>query len=91
MRKYQTHVARSRLHDNAGNFFAALGKNLFQSRKIVERYGNSGCCYCLRYARAVGYTKGSSAAAGFNKQAVMVTMVTADEFNDAVTAGIGTC
>ena len=91
VRKYKAHVARSRLHDNAGDFFATLGKNLFQSRKVVERYGNSGCCYCLGYARAVRYAEGSSAAACLNKQAVMVTMVAADEFDDAVTAGVGAC
>ena len=91
MRKNQAHVARSRLHDNAGDFFAAFGKNLFQSRQVVKGYSNSGCCYCLGYARAVRYAEGSSAAACFNKQAVMVTMVAADEFDDAVTAGVGAC
>lgn len=38
-----------------------------------------------------GTPEGSSAAACFYKQAVMVTMVAADEFNDAVTAGVGAC
>ncbi|MNJ66485.1 hypothetical protein D3C77_625670 [compost metagenome] len=75
LRRDDTHIARYRLNNNAGDFLAKTFKSKLHRFKIVVRNRNRVCRNAFGNARAVWKPQRSHTGAGFNKQAVGVAMI----------------
>ena len=86
----QVHVAGDWLHDDGCNVLAMLGKAGLHTGDVVVVQHNGLGGETGRHPGRSGVTEGQQTRAGFDQQAVHVTVVAAFEFDDLVASGVTT-
>src|SRR5690606_33593560 len=87
-RRNTVHVAGHRLDDDAGDILAHRAQGFTYRSDVVVGQGQGVLGKGRRHARGAGYTEGQCAGADLDQQAVGMTVLSAFELDDGITAGI---
>ena len=85
---HKVHIAGNRLHDDAGNVAAHLGKGLFELSNVVVLQHDGVLGHIGRHTGRGRGAEGGQTRAGLDQQRIRMAVVAAVELDDLVAAGV---